>query len=557
MSDSIFDDFAGADKVGEIAASDYSDALSDGTEAAWFETGAFDLINVSPSPLGLSYGTMGADFLYDFYYRIWIIPIRMHVRNARLGVDIPFHIWNAFPYPNQLDAIGEVDTTGLTLDVSALAIFKEIEYRLVNLQINDSAPFNIDAFFTFTFADGEGVFNFLADRLALLSVIPNVPVKETWEWLTDIITTEDGNEQRIALRNVPRRTMLTNLTTQSIDEVRAQIDLHMFTLGGHALIPYYQYATFLTVGAVIGATTLDVNTTKTDVRDGEFALLRTRDGVEQLIELDEVFDPVGVTLATPLSIDAAAGTWFVPVWQSLVLDGHSMRRYSIDEVSETSLPSQCTQVRESFVRPGSTTSFPNAGSGLIILDKRPMANQMPEDQYHSGTTITDQDTGIRDIYTSWLHTHVLSARQYLIKRNGTDFDFWRDFLDYVKGRRDCFLTPTYREDFYVSTAPLAGSGQLTLSGDRYSTLYFTLASHKYLRLWTAAGTHDCLVTSALPDIDGNDVITFTLALPIGAGWTDISYVSLLTKVRIGSDQIELDHYAQDTVLGLTLRTVDE
>jgi hypothetical protein len=556
MSNAVFEDVDLPDKVGLAASTWRDDAIPDGTEVEWFEMPIEAKANVSASALTPGLMTrLEQDFIFDFYFRIWVIPSRMNVKNPRLGVDIPFAVWNAYPYPNDLVTIGESGTTGLDIDL-VVSQFKGIEYRTVNLQINQSAPLAVNALYTFTFDLGSATFNFIADRLNLLSIVPDVPVKEKWQWLTDILLTSNGGEQRIALRNIPRREIHVKLVAQTMDEVKAQVDNQMFSLTGEALIPQYQYATYLTQASLVGASTIYLTTAKTDTRDEEYALLRTPSGIEQLIELDEV-DATEISLATPLTIDAPAGSWFIPILKSIVLDGHSIRRYGVDDVSESSIPSQATQERATFPRPGSATSFEELND-LVILDKRPLANQLVEDQFHSGTRVIDQETGLREIRTEWLHTNLLSSRQYLLKRtNGTDMDFWRDFLDTIKGRKNAFLTPTYREDLYVGTAPLAGSGQLTLSGNRYSSAYFPMASHKHLRLWTTGGPYDILVTGAEEDDDGDDIITFTPPLPIGSEWTEIEFVSFLLKVRLGDDDVELDHYAQDTILGLTLRTVDE
>ncbi len=556
MADDVFDLLGGAAKVGETTAEDYSDALSAGDESERLELPTMTKSNVSASPRPDSTADQTLnDFLYDFYYRIWVFPKRMLLKNPRLDVTIPFAIWNAYPYPNTLNTITPTDATGLTLNVTTPSAFRAVEYRTVGLVIDATAPREVDATFEFGFDMGSALFEFITNLVSVFSIIPNVPVRETLEWLTDIIPNNDGTEQRIALRSVPRRSQTIRVLAVTKQEVKDQIDRQFFGLVGETLVPYFQYATALTQDHDIGDDVIYFNPGRTDVRVGEYVLIRGRDGNEQIAKLLSVGSPASL-IDTPLAFEAPAHTSFIiPVLQSLVKGEHSIARYAVDDVSESTISASVTEHRLSFKRPDSATEFPMLDD-LIILDKRPMANVNPEDQFQTGTQVIDYDTGYREIRTPWLHSQTVSPRQYLIHRTKEplDLDFWRDFLDTVKGRQGAFLTPTYREDGYVHTAPVAGSGQLKLVGTRYSDSYFPLASHKHLRLWTTAGAFDVTVVNAVPD-SGNDLVTFTP--PIPTGWTTITHVSFLSKVRLGSDEVELEHGASDTVVSLSLRTVDE
>lgn len=559
MSDAILDLFGAGTGVGETVAEDYSDVTPAAQDTLIYLI-APELTkenhSASPRPECVAWQER-SDFLYDFYYRIWVFPRRRVVRNPRLDTDIPFAIWNAFPYPNTLVTIVGVDDTGLVLDVAEASPFRAIEYRTVNLQINSLAPREIDASYSFNFTDGLGLFNFIAELVSIFSLPPNVPVRETVEWLTNVMESNDGTEQRIALRAAPRITLAMHLVATSKEEVVGQFDRQMLSLFGETLVPYFQYGTKLTQDHISGDSTIYFNAAKTDIRDGEYALIKTRDGDEELVKVVTV-GALSTTIDPPLSADASRGSLIFPVLQSIVKGDHSMDRYAVDAVSESNIVAISTQHRTTFARPGSDTEFPDL-DGFLILDKRPMANANPSDTFQTGTKSIDYLTGFVEQRSDWPHTQLAGGRQYLIKRtqDPAQLDFWRDFLTAIKGRQVPFLTPTYREDLYVAVAPLEASGFLTLSGPRYADSYSLFDSHKHLRLWTSEGPHDITVTTAERDGDTNSLINFTPALPVGVGWTDIRFVSFLLKVRLGDDSIELEHGASDTTLSLSLRSVDE
>lgn len=546
-------------KVGEIEAADYRwNSSLEGFDINRIEVPTpIPQINVTPSPLAQASGTIiREEFLFDFYFKIWIVPNRLEMRNPRIGVDIPFHVWNAFPYRHTLTDIIGTGADGLELDTDAPDTFYEVEYREVNIQILPTAPLTVDAVLEFIFEWGSGLFNFIAERASVVNITPDVPVKEIWSWLTDIIVTDNGKEQRIALRTVPRRSQTTKLIALNKEEVRVKFDQMLLDFVGEVVMPYFQYATPTTQSAFSGATGLAFDPSKTDVRPGEYALVITKTA-DQLVRFATISD-TGCTLDAPLTIDAPTGSIIVPSLPSLVDAGAALRRYAVQDVAEMELTSRVTQHREVFSRPGSQTVLPTL-DGLYVLDRRPLANSgTVDDKFDSGAKIVDFQTGPLETSTHWAHSQLEGGRQYLIKRahEPAEMDFWRDFLDAVKGRQIAFLTPTYREDGYASERPVDMAGTMRLAGSRYSTVFFKQGPYTHLRIWTDAGYHDVTVSDATALADGNDEIVFEPALPTGELWRNVKYISFLGKVRLASDDVELEHYALDTFLNLTLRTVD-
>lgn len=546
-------------KRGELEAADYrAENLFDGHDVNRLEVPTpIEQINVTPNPLANSTGSIvRQEFLFDFYFKIWIVPNRLEMRNPRIGVDIPFNVWNAFPYRHNLTAINGTNAEGLELDTSAPDTFYEIEYREVNIQILPTAPLTVDAVFEFVFQWGSGLFNFIAERASVVNITPDVPVKEIWSWLTDIIVTDNGREQRIALRTVPRRSQTTKLIALNKEEVRVKFDQMLLDFVGEVVMPYFQYATPTTQPALVGATGLAFDPSKTDIREGEYALIITK-SADQLVRFASISE-AGATLDAPLTIDVPATSLVVPALPSLVDAGAAFRRYAVHDVAEMELTSRVTQHREVFSRPGSQTVIPTL-DGLYVLSRRPLANGTVDDRFDTGAKIVDFETGPLETSTHWLHSQIEGPRQYLIKRahEPAEMDFWRDFFDTVKGRQLSFLTPTYREDGYIAERPADGAGTLRLAGTRYSTVFFQQGPYSHLRLWTDAGYHDVTVSDATALEDGNDEIVFEPALPAGELWRNVNNFSFLAKVRLGTDDVELEHYALDTILNLTLRTVDE
>lgn len=501
-------------------------------------------------------GLIQNDFLFDFYFRIWVFPLRLELRNPRTNVDIPFAIWNAYPFKNTLTSIGGTGTDGLALDLDAPSQFREIEYRTVNLQITPAAPLSIEAVFEFIFQNGKGLFTFIADRASVLSIIPDVPVNETWQWLTDVQVATDGTEQRAGLRAVPRRKMSTKLVALTEEEIRENVKKALFDFGNQVVIPYFQYGTTTTLDAVSGSTDLAFDPAKTDVREGEYLFVMTKTA-QELVKI-ETLGIAGCTIDAPITIDVPRGSIVAPAFGSVVDNRAAIARYAVNDVADIQVDSTNSQARANFKRPNSTATI-NTLDGYPILDKRPLANSNVEDQYDQGYERFDYQTGSIEQITRWLFTRTEGARQYLIHRaqQPETLDFWRDFLDASRGMLNPFLVPTYRKDLFIADRPDDASITLLIQGSDYASLFWPMLPYRRLYLWTDAGAYPVTVDAVSLTEDGNTLATLSAALPSGDEYRNISFISFLLKCRLASDEVTLEHHGLETILNMSIRTIPE
>lgn len=399
-------------------------------------------------------------------------------------------------------------------------------------------------------------FTYIADPVPSKVVFHSeTPVSEILEWKTDIIVSDNGTEQRAAIRSVPRRSQTVRVVAQTQDDVKARLEELLF-LKGQVALPYFQYATTITTESLAGSTQVYFDRARTDIRDGEYALIATPTGQYELVKVDTVTG-TGATLTSALPTSIPVGSVIAPALRSIVDNVPVARRYSVHTAAEFEMKATSIQRRATLSRPGSTAVIPTL-NGYPILDRRPLANQNVENLFDRGVTLFDNESGSIDYREEWLRTRVQGSRQFLVRRieQPGELDWWRDFLDMVKGQLNPFLLPTYREDWYIQG--IQSATILRLVGNKYRLTYFPMATYKRLRFWNAAGAyHDALVSAAVdaaaPNA-GNDQLTISPGLP--GGFTP-TYVSNLLKVRLGEDIVSLDHYAFETILGLVIRTVDE
>ena len=500
---------------------------------------------------------IAGNFLFDYYYRIWVIPDILNASNPVEGVPIPFLVWNAYPQPltNTLDSIDTVDATGLSLDLSPGDVFRAVEIKEVNVTIGPTAPLQIAAEFDFNFDLGVGRFYFRATIADFVQMIPDPPVTETWGWLTDVIPSRANVEQRIGLRATPKRSIKYGFLLENEVERRRQYQRWYKSLGKPIILPFYQYQTRITAPSLTGDSKLYFDPALTDLRDGEFLMLmHEATNTGYLIKIDTV-DPDGVTTQSPLQVDVPKGWIVAPTFRMRLNDrtGLTMKQVTghID-VTATGL-----DYRALFSRPGSAAVI-STFDGLQVLDKRPIAVDQSPEAFDANYEVVAGDTGVEGIYVSWPHPVVAMTRQWTIRRrqNPVDMDWWRDFLDGCNGQRVPFLLPTWFEDLVAAEAPTPGTALLRIAGTDYATLYFPHDTFQRLQIETEAGIIWRKVVTA--DVNPDGSTTLGLDVPFGGTLDDvaISKISFLNRVRLSGDTVTLTHDRLRTQIELATVTVD-
>lgn len=524
-------------------------------------TGTAGAIPDVPSP-SLPSGGGGLDpFAYgEVYERIWCVPHYMRPQNPALNVDIPFIIWNAYPVPpdNTLNTITGSGQTGLMLDLSTPRDFFAIEELEVNLQIGSTAPIEISALYEFNFDYGQGIFIFETVIADWIRTPSEIPVVETWDWLSDVLTAWDSTEQRISARRQPRRRIEYSLLIEDDAERRTMYNRWYIKLASTIAIPFYQYSTRITQNSAISATKIYFDPARTDVRDGELVVIYRLDTAESyLLRLDEV-EADGATLATPLTVAIERLDIVAPAFMARLDNQSGLQMTSV--AGQINIQANVVEFRSSFNRPGSTASITEYDS-LMVLDKRPEVTQeQATEVFDVHPTIIDTEVGLHEQRVSWLHAFVGGARHFTIPRilEPEQMDWWRDFMTALVGQREPFLMPTWRRDLTLASIPNPGDFLLEVNETNYGALYWPYDTYKRLQFLNSNGEIIYRTVASVADLPGGITqLTLDTPLPLSFNWAEDFDISFLNKVRLYSDQVVLRHMALDTTISFTIRTTDQ
>lgn len=497
----------------------------------------------------------------DFHYRVWAIPNEMSLRNPALGVNIPIKLWNTWPFPptNTYVATSLLDLTGVTADILPGTLIRSFGYPTVNLQLNTDAGLKMNGLVQFEFVQGVGFLRLIVERASVVPVVPDAPVTEKWTWRSQVMVSENGTEQRVSLSPAPRKTTDFNLTVIYPDEANSVIKQLFGDSASAIVLPQYQYLAGLKFDAAVSSTVVVAPIAPGDLRPGSSVLIvDNRSGVSELNTVTSVVAPDIITLDTPLASNFRRGSWVVPAFATFLNRRTEFERSPADGYAKLSTQAVDADIQSPFVRPEAMVVLPTF-NGLPLLEDRPIVvGGSVGAVYDSGINRLDYG-GKLTVIAPWSHTQVELAREYLLDRffSPTDLDRWRSFFDYTRGRTKPFYTPSFRPDLAPGEIPAEGAGQIKLSDNSYSSVFFGKTVFDQVAIYTAGGVHYTSILSASADEFNIDTITFATPLPFGPEWTDIERISFLMRCRMASDEVELEHFQLHSYIRFGIRTTDQ
>lgn len=511
-------------------------------------------------------GDVMRSFKDDFYERVHVLPSRIELGTIANTQSRQVSVWNAYTRVTAtLDEISITNGAGISVVGPALPlVFQPLQELFWEIRITPNGPPQINAQILFDFSNVTDPVPVvvIGSRAVVMPAVPEVPVVEKWSWLTDVKVSVDGTEQRIGLREVPRRRLSSQLQFDTEADLREQYKT-LLGAAGRLFVPYFQYSSVLATAATAGDATLLFDTGAVDLRDEDYILILEANRAT-LIQTDTI-GTQSVTLKAPLSTNLSKGARVVGVFPSMLPNNLTMSRLNVNTVGSLSLQSDATYPRSSHVRPGNRISL-RLFQGSPLIEQRPQMEDI-DHEFDTGQSVGDAKTGLVDMSVDWDYTRVEQDLRFRVRRvgpascgwmTGTDnMDYWREFTDAVRGSLKVFYVSSFRADQVLAADVGVGADSAILLGPTYAENFFGLGPYDQLALTTAAGVHYAKVVAAAKDGDGNTAVTFTPSLPAGVGWNAIEMVSYLFKLRIADDAVRLEHWPLDTVIGFKTRTATE
>ena len=543
-------------ELNELTPVQYAPAIYDPRDMTL--RGGRSAYRIAPSNRWPIVGNEQNNFFRDYYFRVHVSPLKLDLQTVASSQTRQFKVWNAWPETTaQLSDILVSNPVGIEITGQAVPYsmppLKELTY---DITVGTSGPPNINVEVQFDFSNVADPLPILitGTRAVKFDIVPEVPVNETWEWLSDLMVATDGTEQRIALRGeMPRVELNLKVKFDSSESIR-RFYSDLASSIGRLWIPEFQYATRTTAASASGSLQVYFDGTQTDIRAGDYVLIQTP-VTAMLVEV-KTLNASGGLVSSALVADIPANSLIMPGSPALIDNQTSIDRYAVNQAAETTLICKMIRQRSTLTRTGSAVTLPTF-LGSPVVDKRPLADELVKDEVSTGQISIDNQTGLPDIISRWDYSRIGGPRTFKVNRIKApdEMDYWKTVFAYCRGQARKFWMPTYRDDMKLAVAPSDATTTYTIEGTQYAEKIWPIITHRYIEIETASGIHRTQITGA--SVTGsNTIILLTTPLPTGAGWRSVSRISYLLPVRLNDDKVEWKHYGLESLLNLSIRTAE-
>jgi len=474
-------------------------------------------------------GLLTGSLALNFYNRLWLSDTFIDFGNVVSELQTPLSLWNAYFTPRQLVRITAQETEGITLSgqgaPSGLPALAEIIWVLA---ASIAGPAVIDGAFIFQ-VTGELplALKVIGQRIIAFAFAPNGQrgMSESLEWQTEILSSEQGHEQRRALRETPRRSVSADFLIEGDERRRFEVVLSEWGARTWAL-PTWTDALYLDADLAAGSDLIPCQ----PEGFSNLALLRQSSTDFEVVEIKHV-QSSGLVLKRETVNRWPAGTALLPLRRAFLSKPPAIKRKT----------DTLWQVQADFLQ-NEAADF-NLNHNLPTYRNLPVLEIAPEESedltlaFERITKLLDNqaahplliDHGRRSFFTV-AHGFLCASRE---ERRAL-----LAILYALNGKQKPLWLPTFADDMTLIEPVGANAFQLDIAAIDYSRFF----KPRSIRIELTNGTviyRD--VQSATRINDSTERLGLSALLGIGFSPSQVKRMSWLNLVRQDSDVIRLNH----------------
>lgn len=362
----------------------------------------------------------------------------------------------------------------------------------------------------------------LFGELAILPRQAEAPIKETLEFLTDVMESYNGTEQRLQLRTKARQTFDYTVPLQSW-HMAAAFNTEYGAIRKRWAVPIWTEAQY--VGTVAqNAPTIACDTTNYDLRSQSLALLYAGCDKWQVIEIATAETGVITLLG---GVTGVVGAWLLPVrlgWIANTIDkptnGHNGKSQLIFEIDDT--------------LPLSSDAPPQYLGNDIYYEVGLLSGDAVDRSLEQRLDENDFDLGPIERRTTWANARFATPFRRVIN-GAAEMRAYKNFLYRRAGKFRAFWQPSFEVNMRpMNTGVIAST--LVIKSDSYID-YGSI--RKNIAIQTMAGAW-LLRTVSNPIQINADSVQLTLSSALNINVANIARISYLGLNRFDADRIELN-----------------
>lgn len=382
-----------------------------------------------------------------------------------------------------------------------------------------------------------------------MPIQPNVPVwpfepnwnrtfTQTLEWLTDVMTSPTGAEQRRAVRRYPRRMFEYDVLVDGPDR-RLMDNLLVSFGGGDWYLPAWHEVEILAESVASGSVVLPMeDLVLTSITAGSVLVLFNGDVFRT--ELVEVASVAGSTinLTAPTTMTWVADTRVFPAYLAKMTDQPKPSRRTDAIVT--------TAVKFMMAEPGSTVPAPAGGledvyRGFGVLSVAPDETDDLTAAYERILVDFDnrvalprrRDTAQR-AFTVQQHAWVLHGR--------SDLRQFEAIMHALRGKTIPIWIPTFMEDLRLATMIGSADATMLVENSGYTLLGGPRGDREHVMIEVAEERFYRQITDAALDGSGREVLLLDQAIGQDVLISDVHRICFMALMRLNQDSVQIEHH---------------
>lgn len=493
-----------------------------------------DNLPISLEPSSSITGYRQRSFLDDYYYRIHLIPGKIDVGNLVSDQFVDVYVWNAYFISRTLESINQTGTSGISfVGPTPPSVWGSLQSKLYQLTVTTDGSPDINASYLFNW-DGttdDNSLSIVGSRIVSLVFPFEAPATEYLEWKTNIITSNNGTEQRIRIRKAPRQSYSVKYPLQNSDLRSAENRAYGWLTRRWAVPLWSEAQQITTVNS--GATSVSLDTTTTDYRVNSLVYIYESNSVNTTMDINSVISN-RLDLKKPLQ-QGYSNPWVMPVRIGTVKGGIKRNYKGYQGNLEVNF-----EFSDNIDLGQGTAPTQFLGED-IYFDEILMGEELT-DEFIARVDELDFETGQFITYAPWTVNRIRRPFSYILQGLNEIWTF-RKWLHRRNGRWKPFWIPTFENNLnIVQTGNLTTS--VTVTADDYK-LFGKNRSHLAIQLFN--GTWLTKTVTGITDLGNNQIALAVDVAFSSITSSDVKRICFLGLKRLDTDRVEIKWDTNRTV----------
>lgn len=504
---------------------------------------------------------------FDYWENVLLDPDNVALGNVVDDSIFNVTIRNTFRRDNKsITAIDNLAGAGVILTGAAPPVnLAPLFDKIYQVTVTTDGPPNINGTIDWTTTIGILTLTITGTRITIFPYTPQSEIKEELQWVTDIIRSADGTEQRHSLRVNPRQVVDYEffITNQSdVNKIRnLMIDWTTRVFG----VPIWWNEVSLAADVTATDTVINVRPgalDTADFREGGLAMIY-QEADDGTITIDSLqLSQVDYSTASPESTqnqltfateiqnnyDASKAT-VVPIYSAILADGISVDSTRVGDAARHKAKFKVLNNQSSIVGvlPGDYPELENfeGRPTLIIDDKNFMSGEMFTEKFDQKGQLVDFNLGPFLQLTQELHARRTTPFNWVIEDEAFHWQM-RALFYHLRGKWKSVWLPTWRQDFAVNANIGSGATQIDVENEGFFKYVGGNNAWAGLRLLQTDGTisyHRITGTAEVDDI--TERLTIAPGAPNAITVAEVERVDLMMQVRLTDDKVVIMHNWMD------------